>query len=587
MANDIYQLLQSNQVRFLRLLPDRRKLAAQLEIHPLREAGSYIALSYTWGNAPCQSEPANGSYEIRLNNQRFRVQENLYDALTYLAPRVRNRDCLLWVDAICINQNDVEERSTQILHMAYLYKHAIAVYGWIGVPHDEEEIRLAIALMKRFHLVLRDGLAEHNDDMNKVSTTISPDMEDIFPATVGSECYKGWLGIKEMWQRSYWQRTWVYQEATHTPDTPFFCGNEYFTMTFVSAAVYMAHHFSGYPQFPQNFCSIARGAPFAMSMFRTNGVIRHGDSLLDLLEYFRTTECSEPRDKVYAILGMAVDLSSPPKIIPDYSKSLWETYSDVVRFSLSHTDHGLQILGHVTHPASHWIGALDRASDEPSLPSWVPDYRRHGGSNTFCTRLVDSAWAYNACGARKVHNARIDDSRLIVTGFYADEIVSVSEIWEHDVCKTAEVQAWAPVNPNDMYHCTGQTRDEAFRTTVFADMNVSTKSRGHMADWNLMNSDPRRLTADESSRRNRMEIALKSASGCRRLCWTTSGRMGLVPATAQAGDLLFVLLGGQMIHILRRNEAENFKYVGESYVHGIMDGELVPDEGDLQRIVLE
>lgn len=221
--------------------------------------------------------------------------------------------------------------------MADLHKNAFAVYGWIGVPHDEEQIRLAVALMRKFHIVLRDGLAKHNDDLNKVATTISPDMKNFFPTTVDSECYKGWLGIKEMWQRSYWEHTWVYQKATNTADTTFFCRDEYFTMTFVSAAVYMAHHFSVYPQFPQSFRSIGRGAPFAMSMFRTDGVIRNGDSLLDLMEYFRTTECSEPRDKVYAILGMAVDLSSPGEIAPNYSKSLSEVYTNVVRFSLSLT----------------------------------------------------------------------------------------------------------------------------------------------------------------------------------------------------------------------------------------------------------
>lgn len=102
-----------------------------------------------------------------------------------------------------------------------------------------------------------------------------------------------------------------------------------------------------------------------------------------------------------------------------------------------------------------------------------------------------------------------------------------------------------------------------------------------------MNATTHTLTADESSRKNRMEIALKSASGCRSLCWTKFGRMGLVPASAQAGDLLFVLWGGQMIHALRRKDVGKFTYVGESYVHGLMDGELVTDEGCPQTIVLE
>ncbi|KAL8874530.1 MAG: hypothetical protein Q9198_006877 [Flavoplaca austrocitrina] len=583
MVSDIYQPLRTDEVRFLRLLPGR-KIAAKVEIHPLREAKSYIALSYTWGNAPCNPRLPKALYDIVLNDQCFKVQENLYDALTYLAPRVRRKECLFWVDAICINQSDVKERNAQILHMEYIYKHAYAVYGWLGIPHDEEEVRLAVSLMQRFHIIIRDGLAKHNDDMNKVSTTISPDDTDIFPEIVDSDCYRGWLGIKEMFQRSYWRRTWIYQEATNTQDIPFFCGDHHFSMVLVCATVFMAHHFAEYANFPLRFRRIARGAPFKMAGFKTEGVIRYGDSLLELLDYLRTTECSEPRDKVYAILGMAVDLSSPGSIVPDYSKSVADVYTDVVRFSLSEADHGLQVLGHVTHPADHWTEDNDRSS----LPSWVPNYRMHGGPNPFCTRVAGSTWAYSACGVNKSHSARIKVTHLVVKGLPIDEIISISDVWEHDVFSTAEVQAWAPKKSNSIYSPTGQTLDEAFLTTVLADMNVSTNSRGHVADWSLMNADDHSLSADESSRRNRMNMSLKSASGCRRLCWTKAGRMGLAPAAAQVGDLLYVLWGGQMIHVVRQKEAGTFFYVGESYVHGVMDGELVTDgTGDGETIVLK
>lgn len=78
-------------------------------------------------------------------------------------------------------------------------------------------------------------------------------------------------------------------------------------MAFVTATVYMAHHFAEYFHSPVYFRSIARRAPFKMAGFRTDGVIQNGRSLLDHSRYLRTTECSEPQDKVYAVLGMAVD----------------------------------------------------------------------------------------------------------------------------------------------------------------------------------------------------------------------------------------------------------------------------------------
>lgn len=572
MAKEVYQPLQSDEVRFLRLLPGRQ-IAAELNTYPLHQVGPYIALSYTWGDAPCKSESINALYEIILNNHIVKIQENLYHALTYLAPKVRNKNCLLWIDAVCINQNDVKERNAQILHMAYIYKHAFAICGWIGVPHDEEEVRLAVALMKKTHIFLRDGLAEHDGDMKKVSTSITPENEDIIPGAPDSDSYRGWLGIKEIIQRPYWRRTWIYQEATVTDDTIFFCGDEHFTLTLVSATICMAHHVAEYSQSPVGFRCVAISAPFSMASFRLNGVIQCDHTLLELLEYLRYTECSEPRDKVYAILGMAAD-SSPRSIFPDYSKSLVDVYIDVVKFSLSQADHGLRVLGHVTHPAKHWT----TPSQIPGFPSWVPDYRTHGGLNPFCTKLADSTWLYKACGAKKTHHAMIDDLRLVVKGQHIDQIVSVSAIWEDDTFSTAEVQAWAPESPDALYTSSGQTRDESFRTTVFADMDASTGSRGFVADWTLMDADVHTLTSEESWRRYQMNIALNSASGGRRFCWTKFGRMGLAPAAAQTGDLLYVLWGGQMVHVLRRNEVDSYTYIGECYLHGVMNGELVVDE---------
>ena len=73
--------------------------------------------------------------------------------------------------------------------MRYLYEHAFMVYGWIGVPYDEEETRLAVQLMRKFNIVLHDGLTTNIDDMNAASAGISDDNQEIF-LTSGIDCYK-------------------------------------------------------------------------------------------------------------------------------------------------------------------------------------------------------------------------------------------------------------------------------------------------------------------------------------------------------------------------------------------------------------
>ncbi|KAL9627059.1 MAG: hypothetical protein Q9204_006839 [Flavoplaca sp. TL-2023a] len=267
----------------------------------------------------------------------------------------------------------------------------------LGIPHDAEEVRLAVSLMAKFHTIIRDGLAKHNNDMSQVSITISPDNMDIFPENADSDCYRGWLGIKELFEHSYWRRTWIYQEATNTDDVPFFCGGRWFNMALVCVTVSVAYYLAAFANFPVRFRSIAPGPTIHMAGLRIKGVIRHGDSLLELLDYLRTTERSEPRDKVYAILGMAVDLSSPDIIVPDYSKSVADVYNDVVRYSLSRAEQGLQVLGYVTLPANR----LEEEFNSP-FPSWVSNYRIHGGANPFCTCVADPAFAYSICGAKNL-----------------------------------------------------------------------------------------------------------------------------------------------------------------------------------------
>ncbi|KAI4112759.1 MAG: hypothetical protein LQ338_008277 [Usnochroma carphineum] len=590
MANYGYQDLLPEEIRLIRFRPGT-DLTADLEKSSLQKAPRYIALSYTWGRAPCRKgRPLTITYSITLNGRGFEVQENLHDALTYLAPRIRKEQCLLWVDAICINQADLQERSAQILHMKYIYEHASMVYGWLGVPRDEEETSLAIEVMTKFKRVLLDKITEANGDIYAAFTQISPSDKEIFPEP-GTDCYKGWLGIREMFNRPYWGRTWIYQEVTGAPPTWFFCGICHFDTSSVSACVCMAHHFSEFTQSDARFRYISIGPVLTIQAMRKDDGFKYGDSFLDLLQQLRFTETTEPRDKVYAPLGFAVDLSSAD-IKPDYSKSLVEVYTDVVRFSLSRPDQGLQVLGHVMRFQTDRNRTFN-TYPEPDWPTWVPDFRDNRGIGHFRPHLGDGSWAYNACGPHRVHNARIEGSRLMLTGIMIDQISELSTIWDNNFFDTATVRSWAPRDSTAVYAQTGQTMDEAFRITILADMNVVDESRGHMADLDLLDARNDCLSADQFGRNTKMGWALRSAAGRRRLCWTKNGRMGLVPPAAQVDDLLVVLLGGQMVYVVRRAGTNNvFEFVGEAYVHGIMDGEVfgtntIGNTLEAEEIILE
>lgn len=85
----------------------------------------YEALSYTWGDETAKKR-------ISINGKEFEVGRNLYDALKHI--RSANRDRVLWIDAICINQANVPEKNQQIRMMPFTYSRASQVLVWLGLP---------------------------------------------------------------------------------------------------------------------------------------------------------------------------------------------------------------------------------------------------------------------------------------------------------------------------------------------------------------------------------------------------------------------------------------------------------------------
>jgi hypothetical protein len=106
----------------------------------------YNALSYVWGDAT-QTKPIQLGYykssrpEVVRNwspdylpevncYETFQVTKNLENGLRYLRDRTLQR--VLWVDAICINQSDIDERSLQVQEMGHIYRGAARVHIWLG-----------------------------------------------------------------------------------------------------------------------------------------------------------------------------------------------------------------------------------------------------------------------------------------------------------------------------------------------------------------------------------------------------------------------------------------------------------------------
>jgi hypothetical protein len=130
-----------------------------------------------------------------------------------------------------------------------------------------------------------------------------------------------------------------------------------------------------------------------------------------------------------------------------------------------------------------------------------------------------------------------------------------------DVCH------WRPENPNDMYF-TGETVSEAYLRTVVADI----KYEGLLPVFhgNLMN--PTSLKPVKYANQN--VCAIMHACEGRIFAPTEYGLVGLVPENARAGDQIYLLLGGQVLYELRP-VGDHFRVIGECYIHGHMDGDIL------------
>ena len=85
----------------------------------------YECLSYVWGEGPDEMSAI-------VNGQLFPIKKNLHDALRYI--RSNTTKLIVWVDAICINQADLDEKSSQVALMTEVYRQCSRVYIWLGVP---------------------------------------------------------------------------------------------------------------------------------------------------------------------------------------------------------------------------------------------------------------------------------------------------------------------------------------------------------------------------------------------------------------------------------------------------------------------
>ena len=180
-----YQPLRLNSsIRLLILKPGEGEQDVHCDLMEidLNDKPEYFALSYCWG------EP-KFDVPIYCSGKRLSITANLTQALC----RFRNISLpiTLWVDAICINQDDDEERSQQVEKMQDVYSHAREVYIWLGPEDDRSPMVMAV-------------LEAHQ----KKAKTPGFHVRDHFDGNAPE-----WQAVKDWLLRPWFWRVWTIQEA--------------------------------------------------------------------------------------------------------------------------------------------------------------------------------------------------------------------------------------------------------------------------------------------------------------------------------------------------------------------------------------
>jgi Heterokaryon incompatibility protein (HET) len=307
----------------------------------------YEALSYTWGSAENPDVLFMESNESEATLSSLEIGQNLAGALRHLRHETETRT--LWVDAVCINQQSMTERSTQVTRMTSIYKFAYSVVVWLGPESPDSKLAFttlreiaAQTLLTKNATRLVAPKATHRDWLLSASTL--PHGED------------AWRAILGLVNRSWFDRVWIVQEIQlANPTAVLRCGHESIRWGHFCRAVYCILRKHNPPD-----ASLAQRLNMIKILIQSSA----GLSFRLLLYGSSFRQCSDLRDHVYGLLGLATP-AVLREIRPQYAADIGTVYTDAF-LAMYRALHRLDAL------QDCWLGT-DRSA-LGKLPSWVPNW---------------------------------------------------------------------------------------------------------------------------------------------------------------------------------------------------------------------
>jgi hypothetical protein len=529
---------------------------------------------------------------IILNDKQCRVSDTIEQALRELCRR--DNSFPVWVDQLCINQSDAEEKTNQVLQMRYTYSNADSAVAWLGPAFHDSDIL--------FTYLRRVGSENMNRDW--ASLALLHD-DEVHLQRVA----RAW---DLLCQRPYWTRLWILQEVSLASDISFSCGSSSIPFQTLQAA-WSSLHDVGKEHLERPSESKARLIKCLKTVFSPlsgsfmDSVITRrvrfratSDDLDDLFSVTATCLClekdenypltSNPRDRVFALLYLAKDYHEFEHIL-DYSKSCDEVYYEVALIQLKQGR--LDLLSYCQFPRT-----------TANLPTWVPDWnmrvRFPSTWSTNCSKVYASGNT-----ASKQELAEVCHRQLKVKGFAVDTITKYGKVWKPDWLVPLDHDAALAFIDDILELCNqsariraGEELLEAVRVACcdgarYGAEDISGKLiLSHINEffwaYERLKKTENPDENDESGKPDDSDWFVEALHFLlpRRPFLTLSGFVGLGPAHLEKGDEVYIFFGADVPHIVRQEEDNKHSLVGEAFVHGIMYGEALRTEVKEGTLVL-
>jgi heterokaryon incompatibility protein (HET) len=570
---------------------------------------NYACLSYAWGS---REKP----YKIHVRDEGGKplgyiaLTENLKNALHDLRDASGIIHENFWVDQICIHQFDKVEQSHQVAMMAKIYEKAVQVITYMGPTEENDDI--AIDLMNKIHTQFEPYYHSKELDYLHLKTYAVEKPPRHLQFTIKPND-PAWQAVCGIFGGSWTKRLWMVQENVLNKNTIMLRGHRVVPVEVIHGIMRLGF-LDLLPQ-EDTFDEVTM-AQWQIGVLRERihypGLPNsdcYDHDLLFLLVTLVMLECQDPRDRLFAVLGIASN-REVLNIKPDYTKPIEEIFREVSVRLLS-VDNQLSLL-------RSWPESEDKITRRPT---WVPPF------DDFYKTIVHSKIRGKVANTITSDCKFEDDNTVLVTNGFV--LTKVSENLgkldgrltdaycypTHELYKQKFDNTVATVNkvrqrlPNHRnldstiwFTLNGEfdpdveceLTPEVAGAALRAAFRIIRARRGPSADIaatakhavlkSLNKAGIRTPSYSPEIHEAAMYLIKESREMGRALCITEDKHVALAPSDAQPGDIICVFLGGEALYMLRPVEDGKYIYVGDAYIHGFMDGQPVQDENYSEKV---